>query len=318
MYMKEVFGTYLLDDDWIERAQAKLGPEQLGVYSRELAQAAAPCCPYGCFEGQVRRANLTRLKQLHEEQMLIVADAKEDLQRIQKDFMFQPTLFSGSDDDGDDIEFREDDTGDGEGLSLLRASDDNYLLNGRRNSSISGNGVIARKRSFAARCLSRGRILEGDEDEDDDNGTVEMVAAGASSNRTISPTSTRRQRTKKGLRWLLNLVKRIPFQQMFDQFSYHAMELLRKYKNPASWKRLLLRCWKNWDHEDPYVIVTFTSRRAAAAARQSLSSSGVELNDIPVAPLADAGALRLLPFRFFCRPVTVTVNAFQKGFRCSM
>mmetsp|Transcript_24476 Transcript_24476/g.59936 ORF Transcript_24476/g.59936 Transcript_24476/m.59936 type:complete len:1293 (+) Transcript_24476:346-4224(+) len=316
LYMKEVFGTYLLDDDWIEQAQTKLGPEQLGVYSRELAQAAAPCCPYGCFEGQVRGAKLTRLKQLYEEQMLILADAKEELQRIQEDFMFQPTLFSGSEDD-DDTDFQDEDIADGEGLSLLRPSNDNYMSDGSRGSWGSGNGVIARKRSFAARCLSRGRRLEGD-DDDEDNGTVEMVAAGAASNRTISPTSTRRQRTKKGFRWLVNMVNRIPFQQMYHQFTYHAMELLRKYKSPASWKGLFLRCWKNWDHEDPYVIVTFTSRRAAAAARQSLSSSGVELNDIPVAPLADAGALRLLPFRFFCRPVTVTVNAFQKGFRWSM
>ena len=46
--------------------------------------------------------------------------------------------------------------------------------------------------------------------------------------------------------------------------------------------------------------------------------SGVDLNDLPVAPLADAGALRLLPFRFFCRPVTITVNDFQKGFRMFM
>ncbi|KAL3926289.1 MAG: hypothetical protein SGBAC_013534, partial [Bacillariaceae sp.] len=318
LYMKEVFGAYLLDDDWIEQAQTKLGPEQLGVYSRELAQAAAPCCPYGCFEGQVRGATLTTLKQMHEEQMMIIADGKEDLQRIQKEFMFQPTLFSGNDDNGDDADvFRDDDTEDGEGLSLLRPANDDYMSDRRRNSSRSGNGVIARKRSFAARCLSRGRRLEGNEDEEDGTGTVEMVAAGATSSPTVSPTSTRRQRTKKGLRWLLNIVNSIPFRQISRQFSFHAVEFLRKYKSPASWKGLLLRCWKNWDHEVPYVIVTFTSRRAAAAARQSLSSSGVELNDLPVAPLADAGALRLLPFRFFCRPVTITVNAFQKGFRWS-
>lgn len=96
------------------------------------------------------------------------------------------------------------------------------------------------------------------------------------------------------------------------------MELARQYRSPDAWRRLMVKCWGGWDHEDPYVVVTFTSRRAAAAARQSLSSSGVELNDIPVPPLADAGALRLLPFRFFCRPVTVTVNAIQKGVRFYM
>jgi len=324
MYMKEVFGTYLLDDDWMEQAQTKLGPEQLGVYSRELAQAAAPCCPYGCFESQIRRANVTRLKQLHEDQVLILEEAKEELQKIQKEFMFQPTLFNRSDDDEGDFS---DNSEPGEGLSLLRPSTgNNYTLDGRRNSWISGNGFIARKRSFAARCLSRGRRLEGDEDEDEDaGGTVEMVSAAGTAGNRISPNSssnssstTRRQRSNKFFRWLLSWLNRIPVQQLYNHLNFHVMELVRKYKNPSAWKALLIRCWTNWDHEDPYVIVTFTSRRAAAAARQSLSSSGVELNDIPVAPLADAGALRLLPFRFFCRPVTLTVNSFQKRFRLYM
>lgn len=68
--------------------------------------------------------------------------------------------------------------------------------------------------------------------------------------------------------------------------------------------------------ENSYAILTFTSRQAAAAARQYLSSSReLSMHDIPIPPLADAAPCTLMPFRFVCRPVTVTAKDWQKNVR---
>ena len=58
-----------------------------------------------------------------------------------------------------------------------------------------------------------------------------------------------------------------------------------------------------------YAVVTFTSRQAAIAARQSLADGGAtntwkQVDDIPIPPLADAPPRNLLFFRGCCRPVT--------------
>jgi hypothetical protein len=68
-----------------------------------------------------------------------------------------------------------------------------------------------------------------------------------------------------------------------------------------------------------YAVVTFTSRQAAIAARQCVADgSGVDrwvnVEDIPVPPLADAPAWNILACRGFCRPVTLSMNGNQK--RC--
>ena len=43
----------------------EFGPEQTAVYSREFAQGAANCCPYGCFESYIRRnATIDELREM--------------------------------------------------------------------------------------------------------------------------------------------------------------------------------------------------------------------------------------------------------------
>jgi hypothetical protein len=310
-YVRQVFGGALLDDEWMVQAQTTMGPEQLGAFSRELAQGASNCCPYGCFEGQVRHANLATLQQLHQLQKELVKHAKEELQWVQKEFMFRPTL--DGDDEEDELENEEEES------ALLAASNNGFSDIRNTNSWKAKNGFFTRKRSFASRCLSENRSNDGDEEEEDDadSGMLELVSPSSSPpSRTSSSGSWRQRRSERGGgRWMFNQVLA---RQYFHQLKFQVMELLSKYNHPSSWKALLAKCWKTWEHEDSYAVLTFTSRQAAAAARQSLSSSGIDLNDIPIPPLADASAFRLFPFRFFCRPVTVTINPIQKAFRLYM
>jgi hypothetical protein len=70
-----------------------------------------------------------------------------------------------------------------------------------------------------------------------------------------------------------------------------------------------------------YAVVTFTSRQAAIAARQCLADSSggvnrwIEIEDIPVPPLADAPAWNIWACRGVCRPVTFTINDHEKRLR---
>ena len=56
------------------------GPEQYAIYSREYAQAAAPCCPNGCCENAIlNHCTLEELKLLEFEAIMEVRKANEEL-----------------------------------------------------------------------------------------------------------------------------------------------------------------------------------------------------------------------------------------------
>jgi hypothetical protein len=59
------------------------GPEQQAVYSREMAQGAAACCPHGCCEGRVRRQPIDRLLEMEEATIQRLENAQEQLQHAQ-------------------------------------------------------------------------------------------------------------------------------------------------------------------------------------------------------------------------------------------
>jgi hypothetical protein len=72
--------------------------------------------------------------------------------------------------------------------------------------------------------------------------------------------------------------------------------------------------------ESTYAVVTFTSRQAAVAARHCLADSRgsfrwMNLEEIPVPPLADAASGDLLTCRGCCRPVTISISEHQKRIR---
>jgi hypothetical protein len=69
-----------------------------------------------------------------------------------------------------------------------------------------------------------------------------------------------------------------------------------------------------------YAVVTLTSRQAAVAARQCLADGSgidnwVEIEELPVAPLADAPPWDIMFFRSCCRPVTLTISDREKKCR---
>lgn len=87
------------------------------------------------------------------------------------------------------------------------------------------------------------------------------------------------------------------------------------------WKRAG-QCVESFSRESTYAVVTFTSRQAAAAAKQCLETESakegriwMKPQDIPIPPLADAAPCTLLPFRYFCRPVTVSISEHRANLR---
>lgn len=59
------------------------GPEQQAVYSREMAQGAAACCPNGCCEGRVRRLPIDRLLEMEDATIIRLEKAQYELQCAQ-------------------------------------------------------------------------------------------------------------------------------------------------------------------------------------------------------------------------------------------
>jgi len=59
------------------------GPEQQAVYSREMAQGAAACCPNGCCEGRVRRSPIDKLLAMEEATIERLENAQYELQCAQ-------------------------------------------------------------------------------------------------------------------------------------------------------------------------------------------------------------------------------------------
>ncbi|CAB9500392.1 DUF221 domain-containing protein [Seminavis robusta] len=72
--------------------------------------------------------------------------------------------------------------------------------------------------------------------------------------------------------------------------------------------------------DSTYAVVTFTSRQAAVAARKVLadgrgSNRWMQLDTLPIPPLADAAACDPITCRGCCRPVTLSINDRQKTYR---
>lgn len=244
MYLSEILGTRCEGDDDMRSQAWALGPEQTAVYSRELAQAASPCAPYGwCVEGRVRRASLAELLDLEEDVMLHLHNANQELEHARQQVLtaYYETVMNDNDD------------------SLAAAPTDIELTAFNNHHP----------------------TLVGDDSE---HGSSKL-------------------RDLRDRHWWSRIAT-IPWNN--DYYKWHQWR---------SWTRAVTR-------EHTYAVITFTSRQAAAAARQCLIAdsnhnevSHLTLHDIPIPPLADAAPCVLLPCRFFCRPVTVAMNDVQKNAR---
>lgn len=84
-YYRDVFGSTTDEEVESRLFQAlNYGPEQTAVYSREMAQSAASCCPNGvCGEERLRRARIDELILLEQEAIQRVHEANLALQYAQ-------------------------------------------------------------------------------------------------------------------------------------------------------------------------------------------------------------------------------------------
>jgi len=85
---KKYFSEFLGDTEDLEVEKnllhaLKLGPEQTTVYSREFAQGAANCAPYGWNENKVRNASLTELLEMEKDATIAVQEASYALREAQ-------------------------------------------------------------------------------------------------------------------------------------------------------------------------------------------------------------------------------------------
>ncbi len=82
---REAYGTNenTADVDFAIFKSLNYGPEQQAVYSREMAQGAAACCPNGCGEKRVRRLPIDRLLEMEDETIVRLEKAQYELQCAQ-------------------------------------------------------------------------------------------------------------------------------------------------------------------------------------------------------------------------------------------
>jgi Late exocytosis, associated with Golgi transport len=85
-YYREVMGLLPWQDesDAAMLSDTHFGPEQTAVYSREFAQAAASCCPFGCNEGRIHRARIDELSEMEEEAAEELHSATLELRAIRR------------------------------------------------------------------------------------------------------------------------------------------------------------------------------------------------------------------------------------------
>lgn len=84
-HYREAYGTAenTADVDFVIFKSLNYGPEQQAVYSREMAQGAAACCPNGCGEKRVRRLPIDRLLEMEDETIVRLEKAQYELQCAQ-------------------------------------------------------------------------------------------------------------------------------------------------------------------------------------------------------------------------------------------
>jgi hypothetical protein len=291
----------------------------MAVFSRELAQSASNCCPHGMRERRVRSLPAPELRDLALDAELDLHRAVQDLEAERSAVAARPVPLPAA------RGRRRRSTGRRSHLidplsalpSLWRrpgppfeeaaAYEMTELARENGGGSDSGGGGPP----SSARCIDRGgpgggEAVECDDDDDDlEQANGSSKSSGGGSVREWNGASDSRL---SGWR-----------------------ESARSIFRDRDWRRQIGEAiWKvRWAprpssvvsdaaalRENSYAVLTFTSRQAAAAARQCISSRrDLSLHDIPIPPLADAAPCTVLPCRFVCRPVTVSARDWQKNAR---
>ena len=314
-YFRQIFGSTMQLELEKDVAQAlALGPEQAAVYSRELAQSAAPCCPVGCREDRIRTARIDDLIAMEREaaedlhaanlalneirrKITVTVENPADPRKQRSTHGNKPTLsFEGDQVPAD--------------LSLEAQL---YKRNSKHSNDASQSALgdsASNRRASPFRSALRPRSADSNLWQH-----VEAIVSEAqhtdSRNRTksVDVSSTSERSSVETGEWHLPSLKR--FQGRLRNLWYTVSEWTMRSSTGAV---------DAVARDSTYAVVTFTSRQAAVAARMCLADGrGQErwrtVREIPIPPLADAAACEVMACRNCFRPVTISINDRQKNGR---
>jgi hypothetical protein len=256
------------------------GPEQTAMYSREFAQGASNCCPNGCFEGRIRRANIDELRDMERDALERVHTANVLLHKAQvRAIEYRqryPKPLKG------DCRENEDIAANGPTVQASCNADDQLELFG-------GVAAYRRKESLSVR-----------EHKLNEQGNYDWAVFQKIIESQSIKGAARNERLKQ-------VYKRKLPRLVSDEFQSFGAEVKAVVKDH------LVR-------ESNYAVVTFISRQSAVTARQCLSDGRgqnrwITSNALPVPPLADAAPFNIFFCRGCCRPVSLSIRQGQKTTR---
>jgi hypothetical protein len=356
-YYMQVLGASIDEGDEEGRhifEAMNFGPEQTAVYSREFAQAAASCCPNGCFEGRIRRAKIDELLLMESEAADSVHEANLSLRKAREKVTL-PELITEPIVDTPPL------PQDPSSTSLKPSSSPPPPSTGKKKHRRVPSLEIARmpgdlglESELYAKAMSfnhegGGRARLGSD-------TIPASVSKSNPEKQMSPINEEAQ-NKKAHQQSAPVLLPTNFESEndaiggFSKSSWQQVEAIvsegrhseRSHIASGQWTWPSLRSFlgrtktgatkvKDWAkaqtagavedlaRESTFAVITFTSRQAAVAARNCLADGrGVDrwvaMPDIPIAPLADASSCDPCACRSCCRPVTLSINERQKACR---
>jgi hypothetical protein len=273
-----------MEETELDQLVDTLGVEQLSVYSREMSQSASNLCVYGWGFKSLRLASIEELENMLEDAWAAVREANADLLEA------RARIFRGE----------------------ARIQEQTSYRNTKHG--IEGDIQSADSRSDS-------KSPSHDDDDGEDGVHIQTVSEEGpeSDNEEARPLRSSPSTTQPNLRKRFKSIRaqyndaQILVKQMQDRDSTFEDDLKENGQDCCRWRpKLGHRITKGTkkaekalrtilDHPS-YAIVTFSSRQSAIAARQCLADGrGVDrwrqVDDIPIAPLADAPPCK----PFFCR-----------------
>ncbi|GAX28816.1 hypothetical protein FisN_35Lh018 [Fistulifera solaris] len=327
-YYRAVLGILDENDDIYEFL--KFGPEQAAVYSREFAQAAAPCCPRGCFESYIRDSmSIDELVDLEQELAEQVHAANLELKRArQKAAALQVPENSPS----QQAALIESSSVSLPRLNLegSRHPQNTISRKSERRSKPTWDYFVSRDNTLEAKLYQK--RIEKSQSEITPN-TKSGAALRIETLPSVESAEYQEQQEESSSEWD-QVVALLQEQQQSVRSSSGSMRLPDGRWQWPSWKTLWgatrktpAKAWRtnkavveSLSRDSTYAVVTFTSRQAAIAARHCLTDGRaanrwLTLEELPIPPLADAPSCNIMACRNCCRPLALGANERQKNIR---
>lgn len=326
-YYRAVLGILDENDDVYEFL--KFGPEQAAVYSREFAQAAAPCCPRGCCESYIRdRMSIDDLVGLEHDLAERVHAANLELKRArQKAAALQVPENSPS----QQAALMQSSSASFPALTLegsrhpkqISLSKSGRRFNPAWDYGVSGDNTLESKLYQKRKKKSQAATMKKK-----NNATLRIE--------TIPSTESVESQEHKEVpmsEWD-EVVALLHEQQQSMRSGSGSTRLPDGHWEWPSWKKWWgatkntpAKAWRtnkavveSLSRDSTYAVVTFTSRQAAIAARHCLTDGRaanrwLTLEELPIPPLADAPSCNVMACRNCCRPLALGANERQKNIR---